>query len=172
MNKIICSDITIRFLGGKVSTLSFYVKPEANFIPPHELKEEDLQKSLRGFPGKQSFAPRQKGCGKSQIPVPEKPSPQTIGVLNYCWQRLNSLHFAMRYSQNQLNFVKTSYPLYEEIATVDWVRVLCAVSLSAQSFEVSGVQDAYKGTIGDLIRSPLRIKNKTDKTITPCYPEG
>lgn len=38
--------------------------------------------------------------------------------------------------------------------------------LSAQSFEVSGVQDAYKGVIGDLIRSPLRIKNKTDKTIT------
>lgn len=42
---------------------------------------------------------------------------------------------------------------------------LCG-SLSAQSFEVSGVQDAYKGVIGDLIRSPLRIKNKTDKTIT------
>lgn len=41
---------------------------------------------------------------------------------------------------------------------------LCG-SLSAQSFEVSGVQDAYKGVIGDLIRSPLRIKNKTDKTI-------
>lgn len=42
---------------------------------------------------------------------------------------------------------------------------LCG-SLSAQSFEVSGVQDAYKGVIGDHIRSPLRIKNKTDKTIT------
>jgi lipopolysaccharide export system protein LptA len=47
MNKIICSNITIRFKNGKVNNLSFYVKPEASFIPPHELKKE--QKTLKGF---------------------------------------------------------------------------------------------------------------------------
>ena len=47
MNKIICSDITIRFKDGKVNNLSFYVKPEASFIPPHELKKEDRR--LKGF---------------------------------------------------------------------------------------------------------------------------
>jgi lipopolysaccharide export system protein LptA len=47
LNKIICSNITIRFVEGKVNNLSFYVKPDANFIPPHELKEED--KKLPGF---------------------------------------------------------------------------------------------------------------------------
>jgi len=47
MNKIICSNITIRFKEGKVNNLSFYKKPEASFIPPHELKEED--KTLKGF---------------------------------------------------------------------------------------------------------------------------
>ena len=44
--------------------------------------------------------------------------------------------------------------------------VLLYGSLSAQNFEVSGLQDAYKGTIGDLIKAPLRIKNKTEKPIT------
>lgn len=47
MNKIICSHITIRFLDGRVNNLSFYVKPEAQFIPPHELKPDDQK--LRGF---------------------------------------------------------------------------------------------------------------------------
>lgn len=47
MNKIICSNITIRFKDGKVNNLSFYVQPEASFIPPHELKKE--QKTLKGF---------------------------------------------------------------------------------------------------------------------------
>jgi len=44
--------------------------------------------------------------------------------------------------------------------------VLIFGALSAQSFEVSGLQEVYKGSIGDLIRAPLRIKNKTDKPIT------
>jgi lipopolysaccharide export system protein LptA len=47
MNKIICSNITIRFKDGKVNNLSFYVQPEASFIPPHELKKD--QKTLKGF---------------------------------------------------------------------------------------------------------------------------
>lgn len=47
MNKILCSNIIIRFSQGKVKNLSFLVKPEANFIPPHELKKEDTR--LKGF---------------------------------------------------------------------------------------------------------------------------
>lgn len=47
VNRIICSNITIRFKEGKVNTLSFYVQPEARFIPPHEIKEEDIR--LKGF---------------------------------------------------------------------------------------------------------------------------
>lgn len=55
MNKIICSNITIRFREGKVNNLSFYVNPEANFIPPHELKKED--KTLKGFEWKVGIKP-------------------------------------------------------------------------------------------------------------------
>jgi hypothetical protein len=55
MNKIICSNITIRFKEGKVNNLSFYVKPEASFIPPHELKKD--QKTLKGFEWKGDSKP-------------------------------------------------------------------------------------------------------------------
>ncbi|WP_276369535.1 OstA-like protein [Chryseolinea sp. H1M3-3] len=47
LNRIICSNITIRFKEGQVNNLSFYVQPEARFIPPHEIKEEDIR--LKGF---------------------------------------------------------------------------------------------------------------------------
>ncbi|HYF70581.1 MAG TPA: OstA-like protein [Ohtaekwangia sp.] len=55
MNKIICSNITIRFKDGKVDNFSFYVKPEAKFIPPHEIVEED--KELKGFSWKEDQKP-------------------------------------------------------------------------------------------------------------------
>ena len=47
MNRIICSNITIRFKEGKVNNFTFYVQPEGSFIPPHELKKEDM--TLPGF---------------------------------------------------------------------------------------------------------------------------
>ena len=47
MNKIICSNMKINFKEGKVNNISFYVKPEASFIPPHELEEGDTR--LKGF---------------------------------------------------------------------------------------------------------------------------
>lgn len=47
MNKIICSNMRINFKAGRIDNISFYVKPDASFIPPHELKREDTL--LRGF---------------------------------------------------------------------------------------------------------------------------
>ncbi len=47
MNKIVCSNMRINFKAGKVNNISFYVNPDASFIPPHELNEEDIL--LRGF---------------------------------------------------------------------------------------------------------------------------
>ena len=45
--------------------------------------------------------------------------------------------------------------------------MISALSLGAfaQSFEISGLQDSYKGTIGETIRAPLRLKNTTEKPI-------
>ena len=47
MNKIICSEMTIRFVENKADNISFYTSPEAQFIPPHELVETD--KRLKGY---------------------------------------------------------------------------------------------------------------------------
>lgn len=47
MNTIICSDITLRFEDRKLTDASFLVKPEGKFIPPQELKPEDIK--LNGF---------------------------------------------------------------------------------------------------------------------------
>jgi lipopolysaccharide export system protein LptA len=72
MNKIICSNITIRFIEGKVNNLSFYVRPEANFIPPHELKEED--KKLPGFQWRDKEKPKRKDVVKKPTEVVKKPA--------------------------------------------------------------------------------------------------
>jgi lipopolysaccharide export system protein LptA len=55
MNRILCSNITIRFNDGKIKNISFYNRPEANFIPPHELRDEDKQ--LKGFSWKEDAKP-------------------------------------------------------------------------------------------------------------------
>ena len=47
MNKIICSDITLLFENKVLKDAAFLVNPEGEFIPPHELEEED--KTLKDF---------------------------------------------------------------------------------------------------------------------------
>jgi lipopolysaccharide export system protein LptA len=64
MNKILCSNIVIRFLEGKVNDFSFYIKPDANFIPPHELNSED--KKLPGFTWREEVRPLKKDVVKQQ----------------------------------------------------------------------------------------------------------
>lgn len=69
MNKIICSNITIRFKEGRVNNLSFYVKPDANFIPPHELKKDDI--TLSGFSWKIKQKPTRDDITKPQALIPK-----------------------------------------------------------------------------------------------------
>jgi hypothetical protein len=38
--------------------------------------------------------------------------------------------------------------------------------LSAQGFEISGLQESYKGNIGDVIKAPLNFKNNGTKPLT------
>jgi hypothetical protein len=46
------------------------------------------------------------------------------------------------------------------------MMILVSLWAHAQSFEVSGLQESYKGAIGDVMKAPLRLKNTTDKPIT------
>jgi lipopolysaccharide export system protein LptA len=55
MNKMICSNMRINFLEGKVNNVSAYVQPDATFTPPHEIKEAD--RLLKGFDWKGKLRP-------------------------------------------------------------------------------------------------------------------
>ncbi|MCW5911598.1 MAG: Organic solvent tolerance protein OstA [Cyclobacteriaceae bacterium] len=55
MNKMICSNMRINFLEGRVNNVSAYVQPDATFTPPHEIKEAD--RLLKGFNWKGDLRP-------------------------------------------------------------------------------------------------------------------
>jgi len=56
MNKTICSNMRINFKDGKVSGINFYVKPDASFFPPQDIKEKD--RKLKGFTWRGSARPK------------------------------------------------------------------------------------------------------------------
>ena len=70
MNKTVCSNITIRFVDGQVNNLSFYTNPDAQFIPPQELKDEDRQ--LRGFSWREDRKPKRNDVVKKPQTFPVK----------------------------------------------------------------------------------------------------
>lgn len=43
---------------------------------------------------------------------------------------------------------------------------LVSFAVSAQSFEVTGIEENYKGTIGENIKAPILFRNTTDKVVT------
>ena len=47
MNKIICTNMKIGFVDNQVDDIRIYITPDGDFIPPHELKDD--QKLLDGF---------------------------------------------------------------------------------------------------------------------------
>jgi len=55
INRIICSNILIRFREGRVYDLNFYVQPDASFVPPHELTDD--MKTLKGFTWREEIRP-------------------------------------------------------------------------------------------------------------------
>ncbi len=73
LNRIICSNITIRFKDGKVNNLSFYTQPEGRVIPPHEITEEDIR--LKGFSWKQKEKPTKEDVKKEQKKISDFPQP-------------------------------------------------------------------------------------------------
>ena len=55
MNKIYCSDMSIKFQYNKVKDILFYKKPDGKLIPPHELEGPD--KRLQGFSWREDIRP-------------------------------------------------------------------------------------------------------------------
>ena len=70
VNKIICSNMKINFLEGKVDNISFFVQPDARFIPPQELKKDEAY--LSGFSWRNSERPDQNAVTGKVVPA-QKP---------------------------------------------------------------------------------------------------
>lgn len=68
MNRMICSRMKISFLDGKVNTVNAYVKPDAKFIPPQEIKEADTK--LKGFTWQENLRPTREQVVKKPGNVP------------------------------------------------------------------------------------------------------
>jgi lipopolysaccharide export system protein LptA len=84
MNKIFCSRMVINFKLNKADNISFYIKPDASFIPPHELKEPE--KTLSGFNWREAEKPTRAELKKLDrvkeeidITPPVKPELKKIG---------------------------------------------------------------------------------------------
>ena len=58
MNKIICSNMLIKFKEGQVNSISFYTNPDASFFPPHEILEPESK--LKGFAWREEERPLKK----------------------------------------------------------------------------------------------------------------
>ncbi len=65
MNKIICSNMRLDFKAGKIHNINFYIKPDASFFPPHEIKESD--RKLKGFSWRGDKRPKRKDVVKREI---------------------------------------------------------------------------------------------------------
>ncbi|MTI20095.1 Organic solvent tolerance protein OstA, partial [Fulvivirga sp. RKSG066] len=82
MNRILCSNMVIKFLNNKADNASFYVKPDAKFIPPHELTASDRE--LSGFKWRSDEKPEKATLlentleGKQETTEEPKPSQQKI----------------------------------------------------------------------------------------------
>lgn len=74
VNKIICSNMKINFLEGKVNNISFYVQPDAKFIPPQELKNDEAY--LKGFSWRNTERPDQQAVTGKPVPAKTPDPPQ------------------------------------------------------------------------------------------------
>ncbi len=81
MNKIFCSAMVINFKLNKADNISFYVNPEADFIPPHELEEP--QTRLSGFNWREEEKPTKaemKALDRAKVEVDKSPPVKTKKV--------------------------------------------------------------------------------------------
>jgi len=76
MNKIVCSDMVMKFKEQKLQTISFLTNPDGSLIPPHELKEPD--KRLKGFSWRIDEKPTKKQVLAKRTKKPVKPAKQAI----------------------------------------------------------------------------------------------
>lgn len=81
MNRILCSNMLIRFKNSTVNKISFYTNPDARFIPPHEIQEPDTR--LKGFAWREEERPEKEDVVKREITIPEIPGKINLTKRNF-----------------------------------------------------------------------------------------
>jgi hypothetical protein len=66
----------INFKDGKVNGINFYVKPDASFFPPKDIKEADSK--LKGFSWRGPSRPKRKDVVRRGSAEVKKPEPTII----------------------------------------------------------------------------------------------
>lgn len=69
MNRSLSSNMLIKFKDNKADRITFYTKPDASFIPPHEIKAPDTR--LQGFQWYEKLRPKKEDVLKPRNPVPD-----------------------------------------------------------------------------------------------------
>ena len=79
MNKTLCSDMILKFgEDNQLQTTAFLTNVDANFFPPHELKEEDMR--LKGFDWRIEEKPELKDVLAKRNPAPPKAKPAAVKI--------------------------------------------------------------------------------------------
>ncbi|CAN5572106.1 OstA-like protein [soil metagenome] len=68
MNRSLSSNMLIKFKDNKADRITFYTKPDASFIPPHEIKAPDTR--LQGFKWYEELRPKKEDVLKPKSKVP------------------------------------------------------------------------------------------------------
>ncbi|QNP52597.1 hypothetical protein H9L05_02185 [Hymenobacter qilianensis] len=74
MNKAVSATMALRFADNKLQTITFQTNPDASFIPPHELKEED--KTLKGMQWRIKERPSRRATLGKHFNLPAKAKPK------------------------------------------------------------------------------------------------
>lgn len=77
MNRMVCSNMKLTFQENTISRIKFYKKPEASFVPPHEITED--QAKLEGFSWRAWERPSKDAVVLGLAP-PEAPTPESEPV--------------------------------------------------------------------------------------------
>lgn len=81
MNRSLSSNMLIKFQDNKADRITFYTKPDASFIPPHEIKPPDTR--LQGFKWYEELRPKKEDVLKPRTssPVQEPVSSDSSEIL-------------------------------------------------------------------------------------------
>lgn len=75
LNKAVSANMTIRFLAGKLNSISLITNPDASFIPPHEVKPED--EKLKGMVWRAKERPTRREVLGKHFAAPAKAKPKS-----------------------------------------------------------------------------------------------